>query len=63
MEKVYKAVELDGFESIREQLQAFEQQNRGYKTNKFELSADEITELNQRWGAHIRRQGYELRQP
>ncbi len=61
MEHVYESVELDGFECVRNQLEAFERENRGYKTNKFDLKADEIIELNRLWGPYITRQGYELR--
>lgn len=60
MEKIYTAVKLDGFESVRDKFQLFEEQNRGYKTNRFTLEKEEIAELNRIWGSYITRQGYEL---
>ena len=60
MEKIYAGVKLDGFEDVRDKFVQFEQQNRGYKTNRFDLKEEEITELNRLWGEHITHQGYDL---
>ena len=60
MEKVYTTVKLDDFESVRDKFKRFEEQNRGYKTNRFTLEKEEIAELNRIWGDHITSQGYEL---
>ncbi len=62
VEKIYASTNLQGFDSVRGQIEEFEQQNRDYKTNAYSsLSTEENQELNRVWGKYILQQGYELK--
>jgi hypothetical protein len=58
MQKVYEALNLDGFDAARPQIEEYARQNAGYETNKYELSAAQRATIEDRWGDVIRRYGY-----
>ena len=58
MEKVYRALELDGFDEARPRLEDYVRQTDGYETNKYAITDAQRTEIDRRWGDVIRRYGY-----
>ena len=49
MEKVYAALELDGFEQARPRIEQYLRQTDGYETNKYRLSTEDRREIERRW--------------
>jgi omega-hydroxy-beta-dihydromenaquinone-9 sulfotransferase len=56
--KVYDALELDGFATVRPRVEEYLRQNAGYETNKYEMTDAQRTLVEERWGDVIRRYGY-----
>jgi hypothetical protein len=58
MEKVYAALELDGFDQARPRLEAYVRGTRDYETNKYAITDAQRVEIDRRWGDVIRKYGY-----
>ena len=58
MEKLYQALELGDFESIRPHLASYLESQKSYQTNKHNLSPEMVAKLAERWGPYMRRYGY-----
>ena len=58
MEKVYAAIELDGFDAARPRLEEYVRKTDGYETNKYAITDAQRAEIDRRWGDVIRRYGY-----
>jgi LPS sulfotransferase NodH len=58
MQKVYSALELDGFEQARPRLEQYLQQTDGYETNRYTITPEQRAEIDRRWGDISRRYGY-----
>jgi hypothetical protein len=58
VEKVYAALELDGFDEARPRLEEYVRKTDGYETNKYAITDAERAEIDRRWGDVIRRYGY-----
>jgi hypothetical protein len=60
MRQLYDALGLGGFEKVRPRLQQYLAGHAGYKTNRYpQLDAALRAEIGRRWGAVIRRYGYD----
>jgi len=58
MQKVYAALELDGFADARPQLERYLKQTTGYETNKYAITDEQREMVTREWGDVIRRYGY-----
>jgi hypothetical protein len=58
MEKLYEHLGLGEFDRVKPQLEAYFAANKGYKTNRYELTPQVQAEISRRWGEVIRRYGY-----
>jgi hypothetical protein len=58
MRKVYEAVGLGEFETVRPRLEEFARDWADYETNKYQLTDADRAEVAARWGDVIRRYGY-----
>jgi hypothetical protein len=56
---LYEHLALGGFEQLLPRLQSYLNQIAGYETNRYELTPELRAEIGQRWGAVIRRYGYD----
>lgn len=63
MRSIYEHFGLGGWEAMRPRLEAFLGTLKGYETNKYELTAEQRTEIRQRWSDVLRRYGYEAEEP
>jgi hypothetical protein len=62
LEKLYDALQMDGFELAKPRFEAFWREQSGYQTNKYKpLDQGLREEITRRWGAVIERYGYEAR--
>jgi hypothetical protein len=59
MGKVYRGLELDGFEAARPRLEAYARGTRGYETNRYLLNEADREEVHRRWGDVVHRYGYD----
>jgi hypothetical protein len=59
MEKLYNHLELGNFDEYVPQLKEYLADNAGYETNCYELTKEQIAEIDHRWGGVLRRYGYE----
>lgn len=59
MEALYDHLGLGGFERVRPQIERYLAENARYETNRYDLDADRRAEIERRWGAVIRRFGYD----
>ena len=58
LEKIYTALELDGFANARPRLEDYLKQTKDYETNKYAISAEQRKVIDEEWGDVIRRYGY-----
>lgn len=58
IEKLYAALQLGDFESIRPHLTKYLIAQKSYQTNKHNLSPEMVAILAERWGPYMRRYGY-----
>jgi len=56
---LYEKLNLGGYELVRPRIEEYLERNKGYETNKYELSPELRAEIRQRWGDYIRKWGYE----
>jgi hypothetical protein len=56
---IYERLELDGFETVRPALEEFVAGQKGYQTNKYQLSPEQRAEIARRWGFFFEQYGYE----
>ena len=59
MQQVYEQLALDDFEHVRPAIQAYADENREYRTNRYELAPEVRDEITRRWGWFAERYGYE----
>jgi hypothetical protein len=60
MRQLYDGLELDGFDEALPRLEQYLRDNAGYRTNRYPQLAPELrAEITRRWGAVIRRYGYD----
>ncbi|MDO5309889.1 MAG: sulfotransferase [Planctomycetia bacterium] len=53
LEKIYRELELDGFQANREAFEAFAATQKNYRKNKFELSEEMKRQIRRRWSAYF----------
>jgi len=59
VERIYRELEIDGFGTVRDRLQAFVGQRKNYKPNRHEELTPEIrAEIRRRWSGYIEKYGY-----
>lgn len=59
VERVYRELKIEGFETVRDRLQAFVGQRKDYKPNRHEELPPEIqAEIRRRWSGYIEKYGY-----
>ncbi len=63
LEPLYRAFKLGDFESIRKRVQRYQKTNSNYKTNTYDLTQQDILEINNAWVNWIKRQGYTVLDP
>jgi hypothetical protein len=64
MQRLYEQLELSGFEEMLPRLKQYLHDNAGYQTNRYRPLAPELhAEITRRWGAVIRRYGYDRTSP
>jgi hypothetical protein len=56
---LYDHLELGEFDKLLPRLQSYLQSVAGYETNRYDLTAEQKTEIGRRWSEVIRRYGYE----
>ena len=59
MEKIYRDLELGGFENVRPIFEDFYASQKSYKKNKFEMSPEIKEQIAVRWHQYFERYGYE----
>jgi hypothetical protein len=59
MRRLYKGLELDGFEQYRPRLEAHLATSNRYETNRYKLDPQQRAQITQRWHPVICRYGYE----
>jgi hypothetical protein len=63
MRRLYEQLELGGFERALPRLERYVAAARDYETNRYELPPEQRADITRRWGAVIRRYGYEPQAP
>ncbi len=58
MAKLYDRLRLSDFEMVVPRLKEYLDRNKGYETNKYDLTPETRAEIGRRWGERIRRFGY-----
>ena len=59
MRRLYQALHMDGFETVRPRLEAFWREQSGYQTNRYPQLTDELCRrIASRWGKVIEQHGY-----
>ncbi len=58
MQQLYGRLNLGGFETIKPRIEEYLERNKGYETNKYDLTTEMREQIAQRWGEYIRRWGY-----
>jgi hypothetical protein len=59
MQKIYEQLQLGDFDAMRPRLAKYLETIKGYETNRYELPPELRAKIDERWGAVIRRYGYE----
>jgi hypothetical protein len=59
MRTLYERLELPGFAELLPHLEEYLARNKGYETNRYELTPELRARIRERWGEVIRRYGYE----
>jgi len=59
MREIYAQLELDGFDKVQPKLEGVVGQQKGFKTNRWELGDDKKAEIARRWQFYFERYGYE----
>jgi hypothetical protein len=59
LRKLYHALDLGDFDLARPHIDAYLNSVNGYETNNYQLTPEERAEITRRWGAIIRRYGYD----
>lgn len=60
MERIYRELGLDGFESVRDRLRRFIRERSGYQRNRFDLDPATKREIGRRWRFFFDRYGYPI---
>lgn len=55
---IYQRLNLGSFESVRPEIERYVSKMRGFKTNRYELSAADLCRINQHWAKYFGRYGY-----
>lgn len=58
MERIYRELDLDGFEQARPAIAKFLEGQSGYKKNRYDMSPEMMDEVARRWGAFFTKYGY-----
>jgi len=59
VERIYRQLEIDGFETVRDRLEAFVGGRKDYKPNRHEELSPEIRDaIRRRWSGYIEKYGY-----
>ena len=59
LEKIYRELELGGFENVQPVFEEFAASQKSYKRNKFEMPAETKEKIATRWHRYFERYGYE----
>lgn len=62
MEKIYKSLDLDGFDDCRQNFADFAATQKSYRKNKFEISPEIADKIKARWNSYLEHYGYTLEQ-
>ena len=58
MERLYRQLSLGEFDRVKPRLEQYLEQNKGYETNKYDLTPEQKIEITRRWASYIQRYGY-----
>ncbi|MCE9566904.1 MAG: sulfotransferase [Planctomycetes bacterium] len=58
MQKVYAALELEGYDEAQLRIEQYVKQTTGYETNKYAITPEQREKVKREWGDVIRRYGY-----
>jgi hypothetical protein len=58
LERVYKELNLGGFEKVLPALEAYFAKKADYKTNRYQLPPEVAEEVSRRWATFFERYGY-----
>jgi len=59
LEKIYRSLELDGFDQVRSLFQQHADSQKGYKKNTFSMDPELQSQIATRWKRYFERYGYE----
>ena len=59
LEKLYRELDLDGYENVRPEVEKFAASQKEYKKNKFEIASELKQKIADRWTWYFERYGYE----
>ena len=59
LEKIYRILELDGFEEVRSAFEQYADSQKEYKKNKFSMEPELKSQITERWKRYFERYGYE----
>lgn len=58
LEALYRRLGLDGFAAAAPRVRAYLDANKGYETNRYDLTPEQRARITERWGKYIRAWGY-----
>ncbi len=59
IEKLYREIDLDGFENVKPEMEKFAASQKDYKKNKFEMAPELKQKIADRWSWYFEHYGYE----
>lgn len=60
MRRIYEHLELGGFDDVLPAIARYAERQKGYRTNRYEISEETRAEIARRWGFYAERYGYSL---
>lgn len=60
LRKIYKDLEIDGFETALPHFEAYVDSQKFYRKNTYEITQEEINRIQQKWGMFIEKWEYEI---
>jgi hypothetical protein len=58
MRRVYKELELDGFDTVQPAIEDYFAGQKGYKTNRYQITPEMRAEIGRRWEPFLKQYGY-----
>ncbi len=62
MRAIYEHFQMDGFEAMLPNLNAYLAEVKGYETNKYQLTSEQRWRIEERWRGYLHRYGYEKKE-